>query len=210
MYGIMYALADFGTLDGHCPPDRERGSMIARPIKSLRWLVPLVWLFGFTVLGQEPRSAAKPVEAAQAAAKPEIITNMTLEKLQSIIQAMGFEVIRDKDKDGKPDSYISFRAEGYTVGAQVPTSEFIWLYNVFTDKATLETVNEWNATSRFSRAYSNSTDKTVCLETEVIVQGEITLENIESQIKEFRDSVARWARFVIDHIKSVTPADKKQ
>jgi len=181
-----------------------------KPTSTLRCVLAFTWLFGFNVLGQEPQTAAKPANSAQTAAKPEFFTSMTLEKVQGIIAAMGFEVTRDKDNDGKPVSYFVFKAEGYKVGASVPEPDFIWLYNEFTDKATLETINEWNESNRFSRVYLGSKDKGLYLETEIVVAGGITRENIELQIKQFRDSVARWARFVIDHQQPATPAAQKQ
>jgi hypothetical protein len=183
--------------------------MIAKPALSFYWAVAFVSLFGFRILGQEPQPAVKPVES-QTANQPQLITSMTVESFQRILQGMGFEATRDKDDKGQPTGYLMFRAEGYKVGAQVPSPEFIWLYNVFTDTTTLETINSWNQSNRFSRAYLNTSDKTLCLETEIIVTGGITRENIESQVKEFRDSVARWARFVIDHGDTKTSTPPKQ
>jgi hypothetical protein len=170
--------------------------------------VAAVWLFGFSLLGQEPQSAVKPDES-QSAAKPDIIPTMTLDSAQRIIQAMGFEVTRAKDDKGQPGTYLSFKAEGYIVYAQAPVPDFIWLYNIFSDKATPETVNAWNANNRFCRAYSGDKGN-VYLETEVIVHGGTTRENIEVQIKKFRDSVARWARYLVDHENKEATALPKQ
>jgi hypothetical protein len=117
---------------------------------------------------------------------------------------MGFECIRgDKDDKGNPANYFTFRAEGYKVVVQVPAPGHVWLFNVFTDSVRAETVNEWNRNSSFSRAYVH-TDNNLYLDTDIVIHGGVTLENLEAQIKGFRDSVARWARFVIDHQKPVT------
>lgn len=178
--------------------------MISKVTTSTKWGA-VVWLFGFSLLAQQSQSAAKPEsqsaakpDQSQSAAKPEIITSVTLESVQRIIQALGFDVTRAKDDKGQPDTYLVFKAEGYTVEAQVPAPDFIWLYNIFTDKATLETINAWNANNRFCRAYSGDKD-TVYLETEIIVHGGTTRDNLEAQIKEFRDSIVSWARYLIDH-----------
>ena len=149
--------------------------------------VALAGLFCFAALGQD-----------QLAAKPEIITSVTLDSVQRVLQAMGFEVTRPKDNP-KSDPYLIFRADGYRVAASVPAPQFIWLETIITEHATLETINEWNTNNRFSRVYFNPVEKTPVLETEIVVAGGVTQENIEMQIKEFRDSVARWARFLVDH-----------
>jgi hypothetical protein len=48
-------------------------------------------------------------EPTKAQAEP-LISAMTVEKLQAIVQAMGFECTRGTIKDGKPDNFFSFRA----------------------------------------------------------------------------------------------------
>jgi hypothetical protein len=214
------------------PTGKEGVPMISKVTSPTKW-VAVVWLFGFSLLAQQSQSAAKPDPAnkpepqaatkpepqsaakpePQSATKPEIITTMTLESAQRIIQALGFEVTQDKDEKGQPTPYLSFRAEGYPVGASVPAPDYISLYNMFTDKATPATINEWNGRNRFCRAYTDNSDNAdknvVYLETEIIVHGGVTRENIEVQIKEFRDSVARWVRFLIDHKNKEAPAPPK-
>jgi hypothetical protein len=158
-------------------------------MKNLSSAICCALLICVSASGQQPEPA-----------KSVLISTMTLETAQQIIQGLGFKCTWEKDEKGVPNTYFIFRAEGFKVGVEVPTANFIWLYNIFTDPATPETINEWNSKNRFSRAYIAS-DKNLYLDTEIIVKGGITRENIEAQIDEFRDSVARWARFVIDHQK---------
>jgi hypothetical protein len=180
-----------------------------KPTSTLLCVLAFVWLFGFSVLGQEPQSAAKP-ESQSEEKKPEIITSMTLESFQRMIQGMGFDCTRGKDDKGVPDDYFMFKAEGYDVGAEVPVpSSYLYLFNVFAAQMPPEFINQWNGNNNFSRAYSKPGEKSVYLDTDIIIHGGVTRENIEAQVKEFRDSVARWARFVIDHQIKDTPVEKK-
>jgi phosphoribosylanthranilate isomerase len=152
------------------------------------------WILTASIWGREFHPAPKP----ELVAKPEIITNATLDLVQQILQQMGFECTQTRD-DHQSEPYLIFRAEGYKVVAAVPSPEIIWLYNVFSDKLTLENINEWNQNNRFSRASVPSPGKRLLLDTDIVVAGGVTRENIEAQIREFRNSVARWARFVLDH-----------
>jgi hypothetical protein len=163
-------------------------------------ICPIAW-------AQEPQSSVKP--DSQIAAKPELVTSVTLESFQQIVQGMGFECTRDKDEKGNLESYIIFRAEGYKVAARVPFADYVYLFNIFTDKVPVEDVNEWNRGNSFSRA-SLGADKNLYLETEIPIRGGVTRDNIEAQIKTFRDSVVRWARFVIDHQKATGATTARQ
>ncbi len=130
-----------------------------------------------------------------------IITSMTSIEFQEVVQAMGFECTRGKDAKGNDDPFFTFRAEGYKVAAFTNDSSYLQLYNGFTDVSpTLATVNQWNQTNSFSRAYVDK-DGNAALESDMILTGGVTRDNIEMFVKTFRDSVSRWARFALDHKK---------
>jgi tetratricopeptide (TPR) repeat protein len=130
-----------------------------------------------------------------------VITSMTSIEFQEVVQAMGFECTRGKDPKGKDDPFFTFRAEGYKVAAFTNDSSYLQLYNGFTDVSpTLAAVNQWNQTNSFSRAYVDK-DGNAALESDMILTGGVTRDNIEMFVKTFRDSVARWARFALDHKK---------
>jgi hypothetical protein len=145
----------------------------------------------------------KPAGTSDTATKTDhtIITSMSSDQFQAFVKAMGFECTRDKDEAGKDDAFFTFRAEGYKVAAFDDLPTFLQLYNAFTDvEPTLATVNEWNQKNSFSRAYVDDQGNAV-LESDMILDGGVTHENIELFVKTYRDSVARWARFVVDHKK---------
>lgn len=114
--------------------------MVRRLALPVKWIAPFVWLFAFSVWGQEGQSAAKPDSPTaakpdpQTAPKPELITSVNLDSFRHILQAMGFECTWDKDKDGKLEDYFIFRAEGYKIITSVPTPDYIALVNIFTTK----------------------------------------------------------------------------
>jgi hypothetical protein len=149
---------------------------------------------------QQSKNAKNGVaEGVTKASDNSLITSMTLEVFQKIVQGMGFECTRDKDVNGKDETFFRFQAEGYKVAAFVPDPTFIELYNAFTDVAPTPTVvNEWNQANRFSRAYVDK-DGNATIEDDLILSGGVTRENVETFVKTFRDTVSRWARFVIDH-----------
>lgn len=166
-------------------------------------LLLAVGLFSFVGLGHAQSDAKTDT---QSEAKPELITTASLDRLQHILQAMGFEVTREQDGP-KADPYLIFRAEGYKVAATAPGPQYFMLLNVFTDqpKDELNLLNEWNLNNNLSRVALDS-EKSLYIVTEIVVTGGVTRENIEAQIKEFRDSVARWARLVVEHQKQPTAA----
>ena len=131
-----------------------------------------------------------------------VITSMTSAEFQQTVQAMGFDCARGKDKTGKEDPFFTFRAEGYRVAAfSADDSSYLQLYSGFTDVSpTLATANEWNRDNSFSRAYVDK-DGNAGLESDLMLRGGVTSDNIEMFVTTFRDSVARWARFTLDHKK---------
>lgn len=140
--------------------------------------------------------------AAQTAPKPASqITSLTSEQFQKIVQAMGFETSRAKDAAGKDAPYFTFRAEGYKVAGFNHNPSYIQLYNAFNDvNPTLESVNLWNQEHSFTRAYVDKEGSAV-LESDLIVTGGVTQENVEVFIQTFRNVVAKWARFLLDRKK---------
>ena len=165
--------------------------------------IVLAVVLAIPALAMAAAHTAKPGNATDTATKTDttIITSMTSGAFQQFVQAMGFDCTRGKDEAGKEDPYFTYRAEGYKVGAFVNDPSFVELYNAFTDvNPTLATVNEWNQNNSLSRAYVDK-DGSAVLESDLILSGGVTHENVEMFIKTFRDSVARWARFVQERRK---------
>jgi hypothetical protein len=164
---------------------------------SILSAVFLLAVLSNTTVGQSLKTA-NVVDVASKTERP-LITSLTLESLQHIVQAMGFECTREKGETGKEYNWFGFRAEGYKVVAfALSDPNFLQLYNGFTDvHPTLATVNEWNQKNTLSRAYV-AKDGTASLESDLFLGGGVTTETVELFITTFRDSVARWARFIMD------------
>lgn len=127
-----------------------------------------------------------------------VITSTTLEDFQKQVQALGFDCSRGKDDKGKDDTYFVFRAEGYKVAAFVSSPNIIELDNVFTDvHPSLADLNEWNRDHSLSRVYIDASGDVV-LQNEIQISGGVTSETLNLFITGFRDSVVKWARFVLD------------
>jgi hypothetical protein len=160
----------------------------------------------FLLLAVFTRLAAAQT-APTPAAPSELITTITLEDLQHRVQAMGFECTRGKDDSGNLNNFFVFKAEGYKVAVFVPKPSVIELDNIFDDvHPTPATLNAWNSDNRFSRVYLQK-DGSVDLEDDLNLSGGVTSDHLEAFITTFRNSVGRWARFVVDHEekKPVTP-----
>jgi len=131
-------------------------------------------------------------------AKP-VIASMTLEGFQQRVQALGFSAERGTT-EGKPDEYFSFRAQGRKVGGRVTNPQLLQLFVYYTDGATLETVNEWN-NSHFGCSAFVDKDSNAVLESDLVLTGGVTQENLDSFITNFRDEAEDYARFILDHKK---------
>jgi hypothetical protein len=170
-------------------------STLGQKMKNLSIIVCCTFCFLISASAQQPA----PAKTEPKSSKSEIISTVTLQMAQQILEEMGLKCTNYPAEKGV-EPYLIFKAEAYPVGVAVPNPYFISMNTSFTDEATPQTVNEWNSTHRFSRAFITPTKKLFLMK-EIIVDGGVTRGNIEAQIGEFRDSVAQWARFVLDHAK---------
>jgi hypothetical protein len=160
-------------------------------LKLILSILLTVNIFCITGVTQAPTKASVAVT--------EVVNTMTLESLQTRIQAMGFECTRAKDDSGKDDTYLIYRAQGYKVAAFVPAPNIIELDNVFTDvHPSLETMNQWNRDNRFTVAYIGE-DKSVILQSSLDLDGGVTHDGFVAFFNNYRDAVAKWALFVVAH-----------
>jgi hypothetical protein len=183
--------------------DQRRFSMSAA-FKAGRGIVVGLIFAGMAGVGTfaqsaQPGQGAAPPVAETKTVTTEIITGVTLESVQKRIQAMGFECTRAKDDGGKDKSYLVFPAEGFKVVVFVPSAKTVELDTIFNDvHPTLLTINEWNRDNRFSRGYVEK-DGSIDLEDDLDLSAGVTPEGFEQFIRNFRDSVARWAKFIVEH-----------
>ena len=153
-------------------------------------------LMGAAAIGQAPAAA---VEAQSKTVPTEVITAVTLESVQKRIQAMGFDCTRPKDEKGQDKTYVIFQAEGFKVIVFVPSATTVEMDTIFDDvHPSLETVNAWNRDNRFSRAYIEK-DGSADLEDDLDLAAGVTAAGFENYIKTFRNSVGRWAHYVVEH-----------
>jgi Putative bacterial sensory transduction regulator len=129
----------------------------------------------------------------------QLVSKLTLEEFQRRVQSLGFQCERG-NTDGKPDDYFTFKAEGRKVGGKLASPELVELFVYYTDGASLATVNEWNNTHFASTAFVDK-DGDAVLESELILTGGISEENLDTFITNFRDSATDYARFILDHAK---------
>jgi hypothetical protein len=163
----------------------------------------IVLACGYSVFAQQAPNPNTQGSATSKAAENALFTSMTLETFQKILQAMGFEVTREADKDGKPSDYLYFQTEGYRSVATMNDGD-VALVNVTTGKVVPSTYNDWNSSLAsccfaFSSPDSDTHELLSYLATQVSFEGGMTKDGIESRVKHFRDAVAAWKRFLADH-----------
>jgi hypothetical protein len=130
---------------------------------------------------------------------PPLVTSMTLEDFQQRVQALGFITTRG-NKDGKPDTFFTFMAEGRKIGGLMVGPSAIELFVSFTDGAKVEDLNDWNRTHLGNAAFIAQNGNAI-LRWDLFLDGGVTDKSLNSFITRFRDSAVEYGRFVVDHNK---------
>ena len=130
---------------------------------------------------------------------PPLVTSMTVESFQQRVQALGFSTTRG-NTEGKQDAYFTFMAEGRKVGGLIVSPAVLELFLSFKDGAMPEDLNEWNRT-RFGTAAFVDQKGNAVLRSDLILEGGVTEQNVNSFITRFRDTASAYARFIVDHKK---------
>ena len=130
---------------------------------------------------------------------PPLVTAISLESFQQRVQALGFLTTRGST-DGKQDTYFTFMAEGRKVGGITLSPAVIELFISYKDGAMLEDLNEWNRTHFGTTAFIDQKGNAV-LRSDLVLEGGVTEQNVNSFITRFRDAAGAYARFIVDHKK---------
>jgi hypothetical protein len=109
----------------------------------------------------------------------EVITYLDMEMVVEAFAELGFEATEDEDgdltfaKDEIIYNFIRFDEGDFMIQAEL------------TGNTTIEAINDWNAASRFGRAYLSPEDNSVYVELDINIQGGGTWENVVNQITRF-------------------------
>lgn len=109
----------------------------------------------------------------------EVITDLDMEMVVEAFAELGFEATEDEDgdltfaKDEIIYNFIRFDEGDFMIQAEL------------TGNTTIEAINDWNAASRFGRAYLSPEDNSVYVELDIDIQGGGTWENVVNQITRF-------------------------
>jgi hypothetical protein len=109
----------------------------------------------------------------------EVITDLDVEMVVEAFAELGFEATEDEDgdltfaKDEIIYNFIRFDEGDFMIQAEL------------TGNTTIEAINDWNAASRFGRAYLSPEDNSVYVELDINIQGGGTWENVVNQITRF-------------------------
>lgn len=109
----------------------------------------------------------------------DVITDLDMQMVVDALADMGFEATEDEDgdltfaKDENIYNFIRFDEGDFMIQAEL------------TGNTTVEAINDWNAASRFGRAYLSPEDNSVYVELDINIQGGGTWENVVNHIMRF-------------------------
>lgn len=109
----------------------------------------------------------------------DVITDLDMQMVVDALADMGFEATEDEDgdltfaKDEIIYNFIRFDEGDFMIQAEL------------TGNTTVEAINDWNAASRFGRAYLSPEDNSVYVELDINIQGGGTWENVVNHITRF-------------------------
>ena len=132
---------------------------------------------------------AAPGLAPRMAAQ-EVLSEVSTEQLQKLLEGMGYEVEQPKE------DVLQFAIEGHTA-VIINKKTNIQFYSFFKKKKSmdLKKVNEWNATKRFSRVYLDR-DGDAVIEWDVDLEGGATAGGLKESIRTYRLGVMAFVRFL--------------
>ena len=118
-----------------------------------------------------------------------VVTKMNLDDLESLARGMGLSPSREKA------NAVRFKLSGYTAFLLTKGPD-IQLYAWFNDKVSVQKINDWNKKQRFCRAYVDK-DGDAVLESDLDLEGGVTLENIKAFIDAYRTLLPLFARHLV-------------
>ena len=132
---------------------------------------------------------AAPGFAPRMAAQ-EVLSEVSTEQLQKLLEGMGYEVEEPKD------DMLQFAVEGHTA-VLINKKSNIQFYSFFKKKKgmDLKKINEWNATKRYSRVDLDS-DGDAVIEWDVDLAGGTTAGALKESIRTYRLGVMAFVRFL--------------
>jgi len=144
----------------------------------------------------------KPLQAQNISnppSNPALVTSLTIESFQQRVQALGFSTTRG-NADGKPETYFTFMAEGRKVGGLLENPAVVELFVAYKDGAMPDDLNDWNRTHFGTTAFIDQNGNAI-LRSNLVLEGGVTEQNLDSFITRFRDAAAAYARFIVEHKK---------
>lgn len=109
----------------------------------------------------------------------DVITDLDMEMVVEALAELGFEATEDEDgdltfaKDEIIYNFIRYDEGDFMIQAEL------------TGNTTIEAINDWNAASRFGRAYLSPEDNSVYVELDINLQGGGTWDNVVSHLTRF-------------------------
>ena len=143
---------------------------------------------------------AADLEEALARVEEPVLTRVTPELVEDVLQRMGVDYESSLDNEGDPKytfKLATYPVTMYSYGCEAEGCTSLRLYVGFrmSEPPSVEHINEWNRTKRFSTAYLDSEDDP-CLDEDLIVQGGVTPGAIEQFIVYYRSRLNEFTSHI--------------
>jgi len=138
------------------------------------------------------------VGAAAAQEKDKVQRSIPAAKLESILKEMKIKYEKTSDAKNEGVHFYDFDRNNFKVRMHNYNGRDLWLDVHFTDKISLEEVNQWNVRAKFSRAVQlNKGDKqSTSLEAQLDCDGGVTDGMIRQFILRFDGEVKAFVQFL--------------
>ncbi|HMB89779.1 MAG TPA: YbjN domain-containing protein [Rhodothermales bacterium] len=136
------------------------------------------------------------LDSAIARVEQPVLMRITAEQVENRLKQLGLAY--EVGVDNYDDPLITFTLASYETklffyDCAEEGCASIRLYTRFDNtSSSVETVKAWNQKKRFSTAYINE-DGYACLDTDLIMQGGVTLAEVDTFILNFRDRLGEYA-----------------
>lgn len=136
--------------------------------------------------------------ATSAQEKDRVMRSVPSAKLESILQELKIRYEKKSDPKNDAINFYDFERNSFKVRLHNYNGRDLWLDVHFTDKITLEDVNQWNVRAKFSRAVllKEGDKQSTSLEAQLDCDGGVTDGMIRQFILRFDGELKSFVQFL--------------
>lgn len=149
---------------------------------------------------QRVRERLAALDSAIVLSQQPVFARLTADHFEEVLRRMGVAYTREVDEGGDPRFSVKLATYDVTLysyscdEAGCATWRLAVCF-VLDEKPSLEAINTWNNTKRFSTAFRSDTGD-ACLDTDLIARGGVTIGAIEAFLLNFRDRLGEFTSHI--------------